>query len=120
MEFIRETILHRATSTNIGTCSSNIVNNREELRLAEEEDIPVHSVDAAESDVNIVSISASPVKVMQENVKVTKDLSPTVRKKFKDSPIKRKAGVDRKIDLEILKMLKSDEKKDWKCRKQQS
>lgn len=112
MEFIRETILHRATSTNIGTCSSNIVNNREELRLAEEEDIPVHSVDAAESDVNIVSISASPVEVMQENVKVTKDLSPTVRKKFKDSPIKRKAGVDRKIDLEILKMLKSDEKKD--------
>lgn len=111
MEFIRETILHRATSTNID--SSNIVNNREELRLAEEDiPVPVHSVDAAESDVNIVPISASPVKVMQENVKVKKELSPTVRKKFKDSPIKRKAGVDRKIDLEILKMLKSDEKKD--------
>ena len=70
MEFVRETILHRATSTNIG--SSHIVNNREELRPVQE-DIPVHSVDADESDVNIVSISASPVKVMQENVKVKKD-----------------------------------------------
>ena len=54
MEFVRETILHRATSTNIG--SSHIVNNREELRPVQE-DIPVHSVDADESDVNIVPIT---------------------------------------------------------------
>ena len=57
---------------------------------------------------------------MQESVKVKKEL-PIMRKKCKDSPIKRKAGIDRQIDLEILKMLKSDEKKkkQWKCRKQQ-
>lgn len=82
MEFIRETILHRATSTNIGTCSSNIVNNREELRLAEEEDIPVHSVDADESDVNIVPITCISIasKRYARKCESEKGLSPTVRK----------------------------------------
>ena len=81
MEFIRETILHRATSTNIGTCSSNIVNNREELRPVQE-DIPVHSVDADESDVNIVPITCISIasKRYARKCESEKGLSPTVRK----------------------------------------
>lgn len=36
-----------------------------------------------------------------------------LKKKFKDSPIKKKTGtIDRQIDLEILRVLKKDQEKD--------
>lgn len=98
MQFVRETILHRATTTNIGASSTN-----------DDEAVTPGVHNQPDSDVE--SELETPLNT-KENVDI-KESSPVLKKKFKDSPIKKKTGtIDRQIDLEILRVLKKDQEKD--------
>lgn len=96
MQFIRETILHRATKTNIGT-------NNDDVQPPTEQNQP----DSGDDDEAEVQTQQE----MQVNLDI-KEPSPVLKKKLKDWPIKRKPGIDRKIDLEVLRMLKKNEQKE--------
>ena len=98
MQLVRETILYRATTTNIGASSTN-----------DDEAVTPGVHNQPDSDVE--SELETPLNT-KENVDI-KESSPVLKKKFKDSPIEKKTGtIDRQIDLEILRVLKKDQEKD--------
>ncbi|XP_046859259.1 transcription factor Adf-1-like [Xenia sp. Carnegie-2017] len=106
MDFIRETILHRATSSNLSCNQSS-----EKLHEIDEEDIVTSDSNEIEQHI-IGALTSTPTT---EKNKRGLELSTVGKKKLKHSPIKRKTSVERKIDLEILKILKADEKNGNAC-----
>ena len=110
MEFIRETIAHRSTSSNIGS---------DEIH-AQCIDIKEEAVDLEEHFSNVKENSET--KDTQELPQNLTDINPMPkspkkacitqpRSRGSQSPIKRSRGsIDKQIDLELLKMLKEEKR----------
>ena len=110
MEFIRETIAHRSTSSNIGSDEIHVqcIDIKEEAVDLEEDFINVkensETKDTQELPQNLTDIN--PMPKSPKKACITQPRSRGSR-----SPIKRSRGsIDKQIDLELLKMLKEEKK----------
>ena len=110
MEFIRETIAHRSTSSNIGSdeIHAQCIDIKEEA-VDLEEDFSNVKENSETKDTQELPQNLTDINLMPKSPKKACITQPRCR--GSRSPIKRSRGsIDKQIDLELLKMLKEEKK----------
>ena len=110
MEFIRETIAHRSTSSNIGSDEIHVqcIDIKEEA-VDLEEDFSNVKENSETKDTQELPQNLTDINPMPKSPKKACITQP--RSRGSRSPIKRSRGsIDKQIDLELLKMLKEEKR----------